>query len=166
MAVKCTGGRANPVLMAMFEANIAEAGYWSWPDFKQCLIQIEDNYRRSTRGAPQDVTDGDFHSEDAYATAALAVTLIGVGTGLLVPAVTLGVLGAIGLGSGGAAAACLQYAICGGVTGSLFPVFSSLGATILFPSLFTTFAGFGTAAAGAWLGFAGGIREDPLVRDS
>jgi len=41
MAVKCTTGQANPVLTAMFEAKVAEAGAWLWPDFKECVIQIE-----------------------------------------------------------------------------------------------------------------------------
>lgn len=41
MAVKCATGRAGPVLMAMFEAKITEAGYWLWSDFKQCVIQVE-----------------------------------------------------------------------------------------------------------------------------
>lgn len=41
MAVKCTAGAANPVLAAMFNARVAEAGVWLWADFKQCVIQIE-----------------------------------------------------------------------------------------------------------------------------
>ena len=42
MAVKCTAGQANTVLTAMFEANVAQAGVWLWADFKECVIQIED----------------------------------------------------------------------------------------------------------------------------
>ena len=53
---------------------------------------------------PLDDRDGDFPSDHPYATAALAVTLIGVGTAVLLPAVTVGMLGIIGLGSGGVAA--------------------------------------------------------------
>ena len=51
--------------------------------------------------APQDSNDDDFCSEHPYATAALAVTLIGVGTALVLPAVIIGI---VGLGPGGVAA--------------------------------------------------------------
>ena len=44
MAVKCTTGQANPVLTAMFEAKVAEAGVWLWGDFKECVIQIGGGY--------------------------------------------------------------------------------------------------------------------------
>jgi len=55
-------------------------------------------------GAPQDIKNGDFRSQHPYAAAALAVTLIGVGSAVVIPAVTVGILGAIGFGSGGVAA--------------------------------------------------------------
>lgn len=58
----------------------------------------------SSIDAPQDALDGDFPSEHPYATTALAVTLIGVGTAVFLPAVTIGMLGIIGLGPGGVAA--------------------------------------------------------------
>lgn len=45
MAVKCTAGLANPVLTAIFEAKVAEAGVWWWEDFKQCVIQIEGEHK-------------------------------------------------------------------------------------------------------------------------
>jgi len=41
MAVKCTAGEANPILTAMLQAKVAEAGVWLWVDFKECVIQIE-----------------------------------------------------------------------------------------------------------------------------
>lgn len=41
MAVRCTARPANPVLMVMFEANIAEAGVWLWADFEECVTRIE-----------------------------------------------------------------------------------------------------------------------------
>ena len=44
MAVKCTAGQANPILTAMFEANVAEVGVWLWADFKECVIRIEGEY--------------------------------------------------------------------------------------------------------------------------
>lgn len=47
MAVKSTSGEANPVLMAMFEAKVAEAGTWEWADFKECVIQIEGEFENS-----------------------------------------------------------------------------------------------------------------------
>jgi hypothetical protein len=53
--------------------------------------------------APRDVTDGDFRSKHPYATAALAVTLIGVGTAVVIPAMTIGILGVIGFGPAGVA---------------------------------------------------------------
>lgn len=53
---------------------------------------------------PQDTRDGDFPSEHPYATAALAVTLIGAGMAALLPVVTVGLLAMIGLGPGGVAA--------------------------------------------------------------
>jgi hypothetical protein len=136
---------------------------------------------------PHDVRGGDFPSEHSYATAALAVTLIGVGTAVFIPAMTVGMLGIIGFGSGGVAAgqyfspsrespppyanagsvaACLQSAIYGGATGGLFSVFQALGATMVAPSLFATFAGFGTAAAGTWIGLTNSMREDPPAAES
>ncbi|KAF9780103.1 hypothetical protein BJ322DRAFT_1084565 [Thelephora terrestris] len=170
MAIKCTAGQASPVLTAMFDARVAEAGGWLWVDFKQCVIQIEDNYRRNMRDAPRDVTDGDFRSKHPYATAALAVTLIGVGTAVVIPAMTIGILGVIGFGpagvAGGSFAAFLQSAICGGATGGAFSVFQSLGATMVAPSLISTFAGVGTAAAGTWLGLTSSITEDPPAVDN
>ena len=41
MAVKCTTGQANPVLTAMFEAKVTEAGVWGWAEFKECVTLIE-----------------------------------------------------------------------------------------------------------------------------
>jgi len=41
MAVRCTAGQASLVLVAMFEAKIAEDSVWSWADFEACVIQIE-----------------------------------------------------------------------------------------------------------------------------
>jgi len=41
MAIRCTAGQANLVLVAMFEAKIAEESVWSWTDFQACVIQIE-----------------------------------------------------------------------------------------------------------------------------
>jgi len=91
MAVKCTAGEANPVLMAMFDAKVVEEGVWWWTDFKECVIQIEDSYRQNLRDAPRDPQDGDFRSQHPYAAAALAVTLIGVGTAVVLPAMTVGI---------------------------------------------------------------------------
>ena len=54
----------------------------------------------------------------------------------------------------------------GGMTGGLFSVFQSLGAAAVAPSLFATFAGVGTAAAGTWLGFSSSIRGDPPTAES
>ena len=50
------------------------------------------------------MNDGNFRTQHPYVTAALAVTLIGVGTATVLPAVTVGILGAIGFGPGGVAA--------------------------------------------------------------
>lgn len=55
-------------------------------------------------GAPQDVKNGDFRSQHPYAAAALAVTLIGVGSAVVLPAVAVGILGVIGFTPGGVAA--------------------------------------------------------------
>ena len=41
MAIECTAGKANPVLTAILEAKVSEAGIWLWQDFKHCVIQIE-----------------------------------------------------------------------------------------------------------------------------
>lgn len=136
-------------------------------------------------GAPQDVKSEDFRSQHPYAAAALAVTLIGVGTVVVLPAVTVGILGVIGFTPGGVAAgtfplssqafpssqtytsltgsiaAGLQSVLYGGATGGLFSVLQCLGATAVAPSIFATFAGVGTAAAGTWLGFTTSTREDP-----
>lgn len=54
--------------------------------------------------------------------------------------------------------------IYGGATGGVFSGLQCLGATMVAPSLFATFAGFGTAAAGTWLGFR--AREDPPATES
>lgn len=59
----------------------------------------------------------------------------------------------------------MQSAIYGGATGGLFAVLQSAGATMVAPSLIATFAGFGTAAAGTWLGFGSSIREDHPAQD-
>lgn len=53
---------------------------------------------------PEDVNDGDFRSEHPYATAAIAVTLVGVGSVVILPAVTVGVLAIVGFGPAGVAA--------------------------------------------------------------
>lgn len=121
---------------------------------------------------PHDDMDGDFPTEHPYATAALAVTLIGVGTAVLLPAVTVGI---IGPGQyhhhllrmlklpfithwhypAGSVALCLQSAIYGGTAGGLF---SALGATMV------AVAGLGSTAAGTWIGFTSSMREDrPIV---
>jgi len=47
----------------------------------------------------------------------------------------------------------------------LFAVFQSLGATMVAPSLFATFAGLGTAAAGTWFGFGSSTSEDPPAEE-
>ena len=57
-----------------------------------------------TIDAPQNVEEGGFRSEHPYVAAALGVTMVGVGTAVVLPAVTVGILGAIGFGSGGVAA--------------------------------------------------------------
>ena len=49
MAVKCTAGEANPVLTAMYEAKMAEAGVWLWADFKERVIQIEGEYSQQSQ---------------------------------------------------------------------------------------------------------------------
>jgi len=54
--------------------------------------------------APRDAKDGDFRSQHPYAAAALAVTLIGVGSVVVLPAVAVGVLGVIGFTPGGVVA--------------------------------------------------------------
>ena len=41
VAVKCTEGEVNIILTAMSEAKVAEAGVWTWADFKEYVIQIE-----------------------------------------------------------------------------------------------------------------------------
>ena len=46
VAVKSTDGEANKVLTAMFEVKVAEAGVWSWADFKECVIQIEGEHNQ------------------------------------------------------------------------------------------------------------------------
>ena len=53
---------------------------------------------------PQDVKSGDFRSQHPYAVAALTVTLIGVGSAVVLPAVAVGILGLIGFTPGGVAA--------------------------------------------------------------
>ena len=65
---------------------------------------VRNNCAHIITDAPQNGKDGDFRSEHPYVTAALAVTMIGVGTAVVLPAVTVGILGAIGFGSGGVAA--------------------------------------------------------------
>ena len=52
MAVNCTAGQANPVLTAMFEAKVAEAGVWEWVDFKECVILIEGELKHSDLAHP------------------------------------------------------------------------------------------------------------------
>jgi len=46
----------------------------------------------------------DFRSQHPFAAAAIGVTLIGVGSITVIPAVTAGILGAVGFTSGGVAA--------------------------------------------------------------
>ena len=53
---------------------------------------------------PRDAKGDDFRSEHPYAAAALAVTLIGVGSVVVLPAVAVGILGVIGFTPGGVAA--------------------------------------------------------------
>jgi len=62
------------------------------------------NCAHITIDAPKNAKDGDFRSEHPYVAAALAVTMVGVGTAAVLPAVTVGILGAIGFGSGGVVA--------------------------------------------------------------
>ena len=54
--------------------------------------------------APKNAEDGDFRSQHPYAAAALGVTLVGAGAILVLPAVGIAILGAVGFGSGGVAA--------------------------------------------------------------
>jgi len=49
MALKCTAGEANLVLTAMFETKVAKEGAWLWPDFKECVIQIEGEHSQPSR---------------------------------------------------------------------------------------------------------------------
>ena len=49
VAVKSTDGEVNKVLTAMFEVKVAEAGVWSWADFKECVIQIEGKHSQLYR---------------------------------------------------------------------------------------------------------------------
>jgi len=62
------------------------------------------NCAHITIDAPQNVEDGDFRSEHPYVAAALGVTMIGVGTAVVLPAITVGILGAVGFGAGGVGA--------------------------------------------------------------
>jgi len=168
VAVKCTEGEANPVLTAMFKAKVDKAGVWPWADFKKCLIGIEDNYRQNLKDAPQNAEDGDFRSQHPYAAAALGVTLVGVGAVLVLPAVGVAILGAVGFGSGGVAAgslaAFLQSVIYGGATGGVFSVCQSLAATAVVCPL-ATVAGSELAAAGAWLSGGRRDREEPAAAE-
>lgn len=59
---------------------------------------------RHSTDAPQDAKSGDFRSQHPYAAAALAVTLVGVGAVVVLPAVTVGILGVIGFTPAGVAA--------------------------------------------------------------
>jgi len=162
MAVKFTNGEVNTVLTAMYKARVAEAGAWSWEDFKESLIKIEDDYRENMKYARQSAED--FRSEHPYAAAALSVTLIGTGAVLVLPTVGAAILGAVGFGSGGVTAgsiaASLQSAIYGGATGGVFSVLQSLGATTV-ASPFAAFAGSGLGAAGAWCQAGSRDGEEP-----
>ena len=71
---------------------------------------LQQPYPHHLEGVPRDVKDGDFRSQHPYAAAALAVTLIGVGSAIVLPAVAVGILGAIGFCPGGVAAG--QYFLC------------------------------------------------------
>ena len=62
------------------------------------------NCAHITIDAPKNAKDGDFRSEHPYVAAALAVTMVGVGTATVLPAITVGILGAIGFSSGGVVA--------------------------------------------------------------
>jgi len=65
---------------------------------------LENMRLRYSIDVPQDVKSGDFRSQHPYAVAALTVTLIGIGSAVVLPAVTVGILGVIGFTPGGVAA--------------------------------------------------------------
>ena len=52
MAVKFTNGEVNTVLTAMYKARVAEAGAWSWEDFKESVIKIEGKRNRLYQPRP------------------------------------------------------------------------------------------------------------------
>lgn len=52
VAVKSTDGEVNTVLKAMLEAKVAEAGAWSWEDFKESMIQIEGEHNQLYQPRP------------------------------------------------------------------------------------------------------------------
>jgi len=162
MAVKLTNGEVNTVLTSMYKAKVAEAGVWSWEDFKEFVIQIEDNYRENMKDALQSAED--FRSEHPYSTAALCVTLVGAGAALVLPAVGSTILEAVGFGAGGveaeSIAASLQAAVYGGETGGIFSILQSLGATTA-ASRFEALVGSGLGVVGAWCSAGLLDREEP-----
>lgn len=129
----------------------------------------------TTEEKAQGAPDADFRTKHPFAAAAIGITLIGVGSVTVLPALAAGILGAVGftgagVGAGklqslcshnlcssmyiiGSFAAAVQSIIYGGATGGFFSVIQAAGATIVAPS--AAAAGFGAAAAavGGWFGF-------------
>jgi len=128
---------------------------WRWHKFKKDLVLIhrEHNWRHPTPDSPPDGPK-DFASEHPFAAAAIRVTLIGVKSVTVVPALAAGILGAVGFTPAGVGARTLaakvQSMVYGGSTSGLFSSLQSLGATIVAPSLATTGYEAVTAVAGGW----------------
>jgi len=131
-----------------------------WAQFKNFMVAFDRNFRKEWESLP-------FYKKYPKLTgAALGIT----GTVLLAPVALVGALTAVGFTSAGVAAgsiaATIQSIVYGGMTGGIFSLLQSAGATMILPSAGTIFAGAATTGAGLAVMNGESVAASELLSDS
>ncbi|KAF9645331.1 hypothetical protein BDM02DRAFT_3120353 [Thelephora ganbajun] len=131
-----------------------------WAQFTNFMAEFDRNFKEIWEQLP-------FYKKHPKRTAAaLGVT----GSVLLAPIPVVGALTAVGFTSTGIAAgsiaATIQSIVYGGVTGGLFSLLQSAGATMVLPSVGTIFAGAASTGAGIAIMKGESVSTSEILTDS
>lgn len=157
----------------MFLEKERDQAFWRWDDFKDDLVRIVAEAERIKAEAEKDPVSAakdkmaQFRRDHPHIAASASVGLAVGGSIVLIPALGILALNAIGFTAGGVAAgslaAALQSIFYGGATTGLFSILQSVGATAVLPAAGTVLASVGAVGTGLASLFSG--KEEEGHRD-
>lgn len=125
--------------------------FWDWDDFKEDFRLVNrqaTEISKAAKGKENKDQLSEFYKNHPFIAASASAGLIIGGSVVLLPALGVMALNAIGFTAGGvlagSLAATIQSILYGGLTGGLFSIFQSIGATAVLPGV-TAVAGASTA---------------------